>query len=303
MDRVASTTVSQLILADLSRSFETVRRSGEELSSGRAFSEPSQNPQAMGRAAELGSALGGLEEYAANVKQALGVEQTATGALTSIGQAMQKVRQIVTQAGSGVDNTQELTSLAEVVEGLTEQVKVDANVQFGGQYIFSGTLTTTAPYSTGAEDTYHGNEATVEWTIGKGVSVGLGANINLLLGSGLAPGDNRLLDVLRTIAKRLREGTPEALAGLRTNSLEGLERNEQTLIDLQSHVGIVTDQLQHAEGTLEAMRDSTTVALGAVTEVDIARTATEYASQQVAYEAALKAGANLVQLSLLDFLH
>ena len=35
----------------------------------------------------------------------------------------------------------------------------------------------------------------------------------------------------------------------------------------------------------------------------MAETITEYSTQQAAYSAALKAGANIVQTSLLDFLH
>jgi flagellar hook-associated protein 3 FlgL len=303
MERIASATVSAAILADITRSFEVVQRTGEQLASGRLFDEPSQNPQGMARADELQSSLGGLEEYAANVSHGLGFERAAAGAVSSISAAVQKARQVITQAGSGVDNKQQLASLAEVVEGLIEQVKVEADTQFGGQYVFAGTAITTAPYSTGSEDTYHGNGEAVEVTIGKGITVPLGANIEALLGNGAAAGDGKLLDVLRTAAALLREGTPEALERLRTATLEGLTTNEATLVDIQTHIGLVTAQLEHTEAALEALRDDTQRALAETTEVNFPRAASEYAGQQVAYEAAMKTGAQLIQLSLLDFLH
>jgi|GEM_PF-6122921 len=302
MERIASTTVSAAVLADLTRSFENVQRSGEELASGRLFSEPSQDPQAFARAAELRSTLGGLEEYAANIGYGTGFNRAAAGALDSIGAALQKAREVITQAGSGIDNKQQLASLAEVVEGLAEQVKVEADTQFGGQYVFAGTAVTTAPYAAGAEDAYRGNGEPVQIAIGKGIAVPLGADIERLLGQGTAAGDGKLLDVLRTAATLLREGSPEALERLRTTTLEGLSAAEANLVSLQTQVGTVVAQLEHAEASLEALRDTTQAALAQNTEVDFAKVASEYAGQQVAYEAALKTGAQLIQLSLLEFL-
>jgi len=134
------------------------------------------------------------------------------------------------------------------------------------------------------------------------VSLGLGTDISNLLGSGVPAGDGKLLDVLRTIAKQLQEGTPEALQAVRTSGLEGFERAEVTLDQIQSHIGVVTDQLSAAEGSIEALRTSTSAALANTTEVNFARAATEYSTQQIAYEAAMRAGANIIQMSLLNFL-
>ena len=45
---------------------------------------------------------------------------------------------------------------------ITETVKQDANTQYAGQYVFSGTLTNTAPYEQGeANDAFQGNEGTI----------------------------------------------------------------------------------------------------------------------------------------------
>jgi flagellar hook-associated protein 3 FlgL len=302
-DRIASVTVSQTVLHDISESFSTVQRTGEELSSGKAIEQPSDNPFGAARAIELQSTLDGLSSYANNVQEALAWQNTATGALTSIGKVITRAREIALQSGSGVDNKEELAMLGRSIEQLTEQVKADANTKYAGQYIFSGTKSTTAPYQMGGEDAYQGNGETIARAIAPGVSLGLGTNISTLLGSGVPAGDGKLLDVLRTIAKQLQEGTPEALQSVRTSGLEGLERAEVTLDQIQSHIGVVTDQLSAAEGSIEALRTSTSAALANTTEVNFARAATEYSTQQIAYEAAMHAGANIIQMSLLNFMH
>lgn len=301
-DRIASVTISQNVLHDITESFASVQRTGEELSSGKAIAQPSDNPFGAARAIELQSTLDGLSSYATNVQESLAWQNTATGALTSIGNAVARVRQIALQSGSGVDNKEELAMLGKSIEQLTEQVKADANTKYAGEYIFSGTKSTTAPYQTGAEDAYQGNGETIARSIAPGVSVGLGVNVSELLGSGAAAEDGKLLDVMRTIAKQLEEGSPEALQAVRTSGLEGLERAEVKLDQLQSHIGVVTDQLTAAEGSIEAMRTNTTAALANTTEVNFARVATEYSTQQIAYEAVMHAGSNIIQMSLLNFL-
>ena len=100
--------------------------------------------------------------------------------------------------------------MALQVEQLTESIKQDANTQYAGQYVFSGTATTTAPYEQGEDDEYQGNAETVSRAVGPGATVTITTNISSLLGNGEASEDGKLLDTLRTIAKNMRSGTAEA---------------------------------------------------------------------------------------------
>ena len=72
---------------------------------------------------------------------------------------------------------------------------------------------------------------------------------------------------------------------------------------LQSEVGSATNQLQTASSRIEALQGSIEKGLSSTIDTDIAKTTIEYSNQQAAYEAALRAGANIVQESLLNFLH
>jgi flagellar hook-associated protein 3 FlgL len=301
-ERITPAMISGTVLRNLNDSFAALDRSSEELSSGKSILKPSDNPVGTGRAIGLQSALDGLSAYAGNVKDAISWQNTATTALGSIGNVVQRVRELVLQGVSGVDNKSDLESLAGEVEQLTESVKQEANVRYGDAYVLSGTMTETAPYSPGAEDTYHGNEGSVARAIAPGSNVQIGNSAATLLGNGPASGDGKLLDVLRTIASQMREGTPEAIEALRSAGLEGLEASAHTLVSMQTHIGSMVAQLQAAEGTLEELRITTTQMLSNIQDANIAQTTIEYSSQQAAYEAALRAGASIVQLSLLQFL-
>lgn len=298
-DRITSSMISSTTLHSIESSYAQLNHSSEELSSGRSILAPSDNPYGAGRAINLQSTLEGLSSYASNVQEAISWENTATGALSSIGSAIGRVREVALQAQSGIDNESDFQNLATEVEQLTESVKQDANVQFGGSYILSGTMTETAPYEAGAEDAYHGNEGTISRAIGPGATITISMSASTLLGEGGE--DGKLLSVLRQIASGLREGTPESVAAL-SGAIEGLDENREALVSMQAHVGIVVNQLHTAESRIEELTLTSKAMLSSTVEANFAKVAIEYSSEQAGYEAALRAGGSIVHMSLLEFL-
>jgi flagellar hook-associated protein 3 FlgL len=291
--------MSQTLLGNMNNALSGLERTSSELSSGKRIQEPSDNPYGASRVVELQSQLDGLSSYATNVQEGTSWENTATGAMSSIGQVLQRVRELVVQAANGTNNQSNMNSIASEVEQLTEAVKQDANTQYAGQYVFAGTATTTAPYLQGENDTYQGNSGTVARAIAPGSSVTVNTNISTLLGNGLASGDGKLLDTLRTVAQDLRAGSKEALTAI---GLTKLDANMETLSQLQATAGSVTDQLQIASTRIEGLQGSITASLSAVQDTNIAEATIAYSNEQAAYTAALKSGATIIQESLLNFL-
>ena len=169
--------------------------------------------------------------------------------------------------------------------------------------MFAGTLTTTPPYLQGANDEYHGNAETISRAVGPGASVTITTNISTLLGNGEASGDGKLLDTLRTIATHMRGGTAEDSAALGTTDLKNIDANSETLSQLQAGAGSSIDQLRTALSRNEGLQMSITTSLSNTEDANIAATSIAYSNELAAYEAALRAGASIVQESLLNFLH
>jgi flagellar hook-associated protein 3 FlgL len=66
--------------------------------------------------------------------------------------------------------------------------------------------------------------------------------------------------------------------------------------------GSATDQLRVALTRNEDLQTSITESLSSTEDTNVAATSIAYANEQAAYEAALRAGATIVQESLLNFL-
>lgn len=301
--RITPAMVTNQTLTDLSSSLSALERTTDELSSGRTILEPSDNPYGANRVIDLQSQLDGLSSYEENAHEGIAWENTASGAMSNMNEIAQRIRELLVESANGTNSQNDLETLALQVEQLTESIKEDANTQYAGQYVFSGTATTTAPYAQGpGEDEYKGNAENITRAVGPAASVAITTNISTLLGNGEAAEDGKLLDTLRTIAKHMREGTTEAREELGTTDITNLDANLDTLSQLQAVAGSATDQLQTSLTRNEDLQTAITGSLADTEDTNVAATSIQYANEQAAYEAALRAGATIVQESLLNFL-
>ncbi|HSZ15409.1 MAG TPA: hypothetical protein VK790_15345 [Solirubrobacteraceae bacterium] len=303
-DRITPAMVTSSTLADLGSSLAALERSTNELSSGKTILAPSDNPYGASRVIDLQSQLEGLTNYEGDAQDGIAWENTASSAMSNINELTQRVRELVVQSANGTNNQGDLNTIALEIEQLTESVKQDASTQYAGQYVFSGTATT-PPYEQGAgagADEYKGNEETVSRAVGPAATVSISTNIATLLGGGEAAKDGKLLDTLRTIVGHLRSGTAEGREALGTTDLANLDGNLETLSQLQAVAGSATDQLRAALTRNESVQTSITEALSNTLDTNVAQVSIQYANEQAAYEAALRAGASIVQESLLNFL-
>jgi flagellar hook-associated protein 3 FlgL len=301
-ERITPAMVTSATLSDLNSSLAALERTTNELSSGRTILEPSDNPFGASRVINLQSQLDGLSNYESNAQDGIAWENTASSAMSNMNEIAQRVRELVVEAANGTNNQGDLNTIALEVEQLTESIKQDASTQYAGQYVFSGTATTTPPYEQGANDEFKGNAETVSRAVGPGGTVTITTNISTLLGNGQAAEDGGLLDTLSTIAEHLRSGTAEGREALGTTDLTNLDGNLETLSQLQAVAGSATDQLRTALTRNEDVQTSITAALSNTMDTNVAAVSIQYANEQAAYDAALRAGASIVQESLLNFL-
>lgn len=302
-ERITPAMVTGSTLNNINSALASMQRTSQELSSGKTISEPSDNPYGASRVIDLQSQLEGLNSYASNAQDGISWENTAGSAMGSMSQAVERVRELLVEASNGTINQSDRETIALEVEQLTQAVKQDANAQYAGQSVFSGTLTTTAPYQQGENDEYQGNAETISRAVGPGATVTISTNISTLLGNGEASGDGKLLDTLRTIAQHLRGGTAEDRSALNSTDLKGLDSNIETLSQLQATAGSAINQLQTALSRNEDLQGSISESLSNTDATNIAAASIAFANEQAAYQAALRAGASIVQESLLNFLH
>ncbi|HEY3774632.1 MAG TPA: flagellar hook-associated protein FlgL [Solirubrobacteraceae bacterium] len=295
LTRITTLMTSNQILSEINSSETALSNTEEELSSGLTINAPSDNPYGAALAVQLGGQLSQLNDYNDNITDGQAWTQTGTSSLNAIQAQVQRAQELVTEAGNGVTNGTDLGDIGAEITQIISQIKSDANAQYNGQYVFSGTSTSAAPYD--GSGNYQGSTSMVTRQIGPNANATVSVNISSALGTSSTSG---LLSTLSNIANQLTTGT--GTSALNTTDLTDLQNGLNSLSQLQTQLGSTSDQLTMAASTISDMQTSVTSDLSNDTEANMATTETTYSNEEAAFEAALKAGASIVQSSLMDFL-
>lgn len=301
--RVTTLMSSQALVRDLHDGLGRLSNLQQRLSSGKQITRPSDDPYGTSRALALRGELAGLGQLGRNVTDGTGWLNTTDTALSQIADSLHRVRELLVQAGNDAAGTTARAAIADEIDQLIDGIKQEANVQYGGRHVFAGTATDTAPWPIGGgSDAYAGDGGAVTRAIGPGVEIPVSVDLRTLLGDGQGAADDRLLHTLRDISDHLRGGTAADADALRGTDLARVEASLDVLNGLRADVGARTNRLAGAGSRLAALEVDATRLLSETEDADMAQTITAYTTQQAAYTSALRAGANIVQSSLLDFL-
>lgn len=300
--RVTNSMITRSLLSDLNDVTTRLVHTQQKLSSGKELTRPSDDPFAVSRAIALRGSLEATRQYQRNTVEANAWSSTTEVALARVTDAVQRARELLVRGGSDSNGPEAREAIATELDALIDSVKQEANASYAGRYVFSGTETQTRPYALGASDAYSGNGAAVAREIGPAVSLTVNVPGSSVLGQGQGAADGKLLHVLRDMVDHLRGGTAADANALRTTDLVRLDENLGELSRLRAVVGSTTNRLETAESRLLELEETSRTLLSQTEDADMAKTLIDFSTQQATYQSALRAGANIVQASLLDFL-
>jgi flagellar hook-associated protein 3 FlgL len=255
----------------------------------------------------LRTSLSGTDQYVSNIDDARGWQDSTEAALDSITTYVNRAHDLLIQGSTDTADQSSRNAIAAEIDQLIQGVKESANATYGDKYLMSGTATSVAPYREGIDDRYYGNEAGwdpaipgVLREIGPSVTMSINSVAREVLGDGRAnPTDGKLLNTLRDIAQHLRADDG---VSLRTTDITNLQDDLNALMDVRARNGALTNRLEAASTRMQQIQESVTAQLSETEDADIAKVMIEFNSQSAAYQASLRAGANIVQASLMDFL-
>lgn len=296
-DRITQSMLSTTLLGDLQTITDKLTQTRDKLSSGKEIQKPSDNPYGTSRALQLRADLAANKQYQTNVSDASSWQDATDISLGQIGDLSQRARDLLVQGANDTLGASGRASIATEIDQIIESVKSIGNTQYAGRYLFAGSKTTTAPYTPGGADTYLGDTATISREIGQGVQVPLNIDGKSVIGDGTTAGS--LLATLRKISTDLKANNSSAL---QSGDLATLDTALDGLTSTRATVGARTNRLDSALSRLQQIEQTTTGLLSTTEDADMAKTLVDFSQQQAVYQAALKSGAQVIQLSLMDFL-
>ena len=231
-----------------------------------------------------------------------------------ITESVEKAQSLLVQGGSDSLDQTSRNAIASELEQIIEGIKQTANTSYRGSFLFSGTETSTRPYpptSTpynadrrrlpgrrrGLDPAVPGSSARSARTCRCRSTSSAAAVPRRRPGRGATTSCSH---VLRDAVDHLRAGN--GAVRLRGTDLDRLDTNFDLLLEVRAANGAKTNRLEAALGRLSQLEESVLGQLSKTEDADIAETLIDLNSQTAAYQAALRAGASIVQSSLMDFL-
>jgi flagellar hook-associated protein 3 FlgL len=292
--RITTSTLTRGVLDDVARASTRLAKTQQKLSSGKELTRPSDDPAAVARALQLRSAMEGAQQHRRTVGEAQGWADVTDSALDTISSALQRARELVVQGGTDALGAEQRVAIAQEIRGLIETVKQSGNASYGGRYVFAGSATGTPPFTVGGSDIYNGNTDQIGRQIGPGVTV----PVNIDGRTAIGDDDEGLLAAMRAVVTHLEGNDTSALRA----DVAVLDGAMDDLNAVRARVGATVNRLEIAAGRLAEYEGTTLKLLSDTEDADIAKTMIDFSVQQSALQAGLKAGASIVQTSLLDFL-
>lgn len=310
--RISTAMMYQQNMRGITNSQSEWLRYGEQMSTGKRVTKPSDDPIAASQAVVLSQAQAQNSQYALArtfATQKISLEENVLGQVTT---AIQSAQERIVNAGNGTLSDDDRASLATDLEGIRNQILNLANSTDGnGRYIFAGYKTDSAPFSGGANSiTYTGGSTSVTQSVdaSRTMTVGhLGSQIfdkvtsNAVPEPDGSPSEANLFEMLDSAISALK--TPAAdLTDVEKGAIDktnrGLRNSLNNVLTVRAELGTQLNELDkldelgsdRALGQAQQMSD--------LVDVDWNSAISSYVMQQAALQASYKAFSDMQGMSL-----
>jgi flagellar hook-associated protein 3 FlgL len=302
--RIATAHAYQNAIDSMTERQAKLVRNQEELSTGKKLLAAGDDPVAAAAAERTRSAQRRIELQQRMNDFATAQLQIADGALSSVGDVLQLVREGVVQAGNGGYSASDRHQIATQLRGYREELLALANRPDGaGGFLFGGQGSQTAPFADGASVTYLAQPGEQE--------VGLDATSPTVLDGRQTfmdlpngAGTQSIFDLIdRTIAVLDDPAsTGVAVSATVRDAISGLDVAMDRVSTKRTEVGEGLRALEardklSADGSLQLSSQ-----LSKLVDVDYAKAISEFQNNQTALSAAMRTYAQISKMSLFDYL-
>jgi flagellar hook-associated protein 3 FlgL len=296
---ISNVAFTQTLINQLSSQSNSIAQLQEQIASGQALNQPSDNPAAVTQVLALSSQVGQLTSWQNNSDTATSWLSTANSTANSVLESLQTAQTLLLQASNeGAQDATTFQALGSQINGIVSNLTSLANTQFEGRAIFAGTSASPNAYDVAGN--YLGNADTPTVVIGPGQGAGQTVALSVpgtaLFGTGAA----NIFATLSTVATALLSGTPSATTI--SNAMTALSSNISTAQQASAVLGNSSEAVSNVTATLTNQITNVQASQANLEDVNIATATTQLQSETTNYQAALWAAAQALPETLMKFI-
>lgn len=294
--RVTNNMLISNMMRNLNSSLKRMQRVHNQMSSGKRFSMPSEDPVGVARSLKLRADLNENRQFKKNAEDALSWLETTETALMQIKEVLQRARELAVQGANGVLSPEDCQKIAEEVVQLRDQLVSIGNSTYAGKHIFAGYKTNQAPVGLNPDGSlnYAGDLGQIMYQVG--VSDILQGNMTAP--DIFRPGGDDLFTDMQSFIDALNAGDTGTIGGI----IGDIDVHMENILAKVAEAGAKVNRMKLVVNRLEDDYLNFNKLLSQNEDADMAEVITRLKSEENVYMAALAGGARIIQPTLVDFL-
>jgi len=302
--RIPNLTISHALVARLNTLNTQQNQYNDQLASGQRITSPSEDPQAASRILRLRSEKSEIQVYAKNGNRALSVSQASFAALDQLKNLSDRASELAALSNSGNVSAAERKSYAIELNQIIKEAIDAGNTKYQGEFLFNGIDTAVQPFTDDGAATPAALATTP--AAADGLSIQLSGSVSIspfTTGAG-----NAKIATFITNMIALRKGLDNTAAATDagtaaiTSARSALLRSEDDLIGIIADNSALQTRMESVKAQSEARFNNIQSLISKDADVDVSQTMVNLTRVRTAYQAALQSGAQVMKLSLLDYL-
>ncbi len=302
--RIPNLTISHALVARLNTLNTQQNQYNDQLASGQRITSPSEDPQAASRILRLRSEKSEIQVYAKNGDRALSVSQASFAALDQLKNLSDRASELAALSNSGNVSAAERKSYAIELNQIIKEAIDAGNTKYQGEFLFNGIDTAVQPFTDDGAATPAALATTP--AAADGLSIQLSGSVSIspfTTGAG-----NAKIATFITNMIALRKGLDNTAAATDagtaaiTSARSALLSSEDDLIGIIADNSALQTRMESVKAQSEARFNNIQSLISKDADVDVSQTMVNLTRVRTAYQAALQSGAQVMKLSLLDYL-
>ena len=302
-----------------------------QLTSGKEFRRPSDDPFKVARSMQLHGDIGANKQYNQNIKDTVSFLDTTDTALDQVNNVFQRVRELMVSAGNAAYGGDEKRAIKDEINEKINEVSQILNTSFDGKYIFGGTKGSSKPVGSMEDAVTKNNIIHLSGRDGEVLDLNsaeediknqinmIGGNLNTEISQGVKVEYNvsatdilmfenlegnsiNVMNLFKDITNNLDSAITEESKKVTNENLKDMDAVMSNLLKIRSEVGSKQNRMESAQEQNEAENFNMTGILSQTEDIDFAEKTIEASVMQSVYMAALQTSAKVIQPSLMDFL-
>ena len=288
--RITDAILAERIISSINESKARLGELQNILATGKKINRPSDDPLRISSVFDLKKELQEIDQYLRNIETATTWIDLTTQTLTQISDILNSARVIALRESSATSTSMSRAAAAQEVKNLKKQLLNLANTSLGGKYLFSGTKTLTKPFL--EDGTYRGDEGEIRIEVEDNQTV-----IVNVPGNKIFQGEEDIFSVLSDLEKALNINDIQAIS----SQIERIDASLRQIHRWEGEFGGRGKRIKIFESRLKDQMVGITKLLSITEDADTVKVIIELQHAGAAYQAALHAGREILQYTLIDF--